>query len=320
MIGVLALLGVAALCLAGGVELWWNATARQRQRVAARHTEARLSPQVPATPTLPPQASGAAAAANASTARAPVQPPRLPRWRARLRRAQLPDNAATMVLIVLPGLLLAALAGLRMHAWTFALLALTLYAIGFGLWVRRRMERLQHKLLKQMPDFLENMVRLAGIGNSLSMAFQSATQQVQPPLRPLLDNALLYTRGGMDLDRALHQASRPYRIPALQTLSVVLGTSLRIGGRSDQILQRMSDFMRDVEQAQEELAATTSETRLSAWVIGLLPPGTALGMALFSPDFFRPMIDQPTGHTLLWLALALEGIGALLLYRLAKSL
>ena len=171
-----------------------------------------------------------------------------------------------------------------------------------------------------LPDFLENMVRLAGIGNSLSMAFQTATQQVAPPLRPLLDNALLYTRGGMDLDRALLQASRPYKLAAMETLAVVLGTSLRIGGRSDQILQRMSDFLRDIEQVQQELAATTSETRLSAWVIGLLPPVTALGMALFSPAFFRPMVELPAGHVLLCVALALEGLGAFLLYRLAKSL
>lgn len=316
---VLALLGVALLCLAGGVELWWNATARQRQRVAARHAEQRLAP--PATPGVPgsivapaPQAQ-ATRAAPASAAVA-----RLPAWRAALRRAQLPDRPATLALIVAPGVLLALACGVRMHSIVFALLGLLLYAIGAAVLLRRRMARQQRQLLRQLPDFLENMVRLAGIGNSLSMAFQTATQQVTPPLRPLLDNALLYTRGGMDLDRALQQAARPYQLAAMETLAVVLGTSLRIGGRSDQILQRMSDFLRDVEQVQQELAATTSETRLSAWVIGLLPPVTALGMALFSPEFFRPMVELPAGHALLWVALALEALGAFLLYRLAKSL
>ncbi len=48
----------------------------------------------------------------------------------------------------------------------------------------------------------------------------------------------------------------------LKVLSVVIGVSVRIGGRSDQILQRMGDFMRDLEQAQQELSATTSETCL----------------------------------------------------------
>lgn len=317
---ILALLGIALLCLAGGVELWWNTTARQRQRVAAQHTEARLAPPPAATGTpggivTPASQAQATRAAPASAAVA-----KLPGWRAALRRAQLPDRPATIIVIATPGVLLALACGMRMHSLVFALLGLVLYAIGAAVLLRRRMERQQRQLLRQLPDFLENMVRLAGIGNSLSMAFQTATQQVPPPLRPLLDNALLYTRGGMDLDRALQQASRPYKLAAMETLAVVLGTSLRIGGRSDQILQRMSDFLRDVEQVQQELAATTSETRLSAWVIGLLPPVTALGMALFSPDFFRPMVELPAGHALLWVALALEGLGAFLLYRLAKSL
>jgi tight adherence protein B len=43
-------------------------------------------------------------------------------------------------------------------------------------------------------------------------------------------------------------------------------------------------------------------------------------MALFSPDFFQPMLQQSLGHKLLFGALLLEALGVLLLYRLAKSL
>lgn len=314
MTAALVLLSVALLCLAGGIELWWNTTARQRQRAAASHVENRLGnvqPQGAAT------APGMAAPPRPG-ALAPQQA--LPAWRALLRRANLRDSISTLVLLAVPGLVLALLTWLRLHSLGFAMLALVLYALVAALWIRRRIERQRKQLLRQLPDFLENMVRLAGVGNSLSMAFQTATAQVVPPLRPLLDNALVYTRGGLDLDRALQQAARPYRLPEIETLAVVLGTSLRIGGRSDQILQRMSDFLRDLEQVQQELTATTSETRMSAWVIGLLPPICALLMALFSPAFFQPMLEQSFGHKLLLGALGLEVLGAFLLYRMAKSL
>jgi tight adherence protein B len=256
---------------------------------------------------------------------APPAPPRestpkLAGWRMLLRRADLRESPLMLALLIVPGLALTVFAGLRLHAVSFALLAAVLYALGSYVWLRRRIERKRLKLLRQLPDFLENMVRLAGIGNSLAMAFQTSTQQVAAPLRPLLDHALGFTRNGMDLDRALQLAARPYGLKEIETLAVVLGTSLRIGGRSDQILQRMSDFLRDLEQVQQELGATTSETRMSAWVIGLLPPISALGMALFSPDFFQPMLQQPAGRHLLLAALVLEGLGAFLLYRLAKSL
>ncbi|MNN22611.1 hypothetical protein D3C81_1359750 [compost metagenome] len=71
---------------------------------------------------------------------------------------------------------------------------------------------------------------------------------------------------------------------------------------------------------QRELQATTSETRMSAWVLGLLPVVAAMMMALLSPDFFQPMFHDPLGKKVLLMAVAMEAIGAFLLYRLAKSL
>ena len=139
-------------------------------------------------------------------------------------------------------------------------------------------------------------------------------------LRELLDTTLRNARGGMDLDRALAQAAAPWRVEALDVLSVVLGVCVRIGGRSDQVLQRLSDFMRDLDQAQQELKATTSETRMSAWVLALLPPISALMMALASPGFFEPMLREPQGHKILLAALGLELVGGFLLHRLAKSI
>jgi len=127
-------------------------------------------------------------------------------------------------------------------------------------------------------------------------------------------------RAGLDLDRALQLASRPYRLEELELLHVVLGTGMRMGGRADQILQRMSDFMRDLSHARHELNAITSETRMSAWVLGLLPLAVAAFMTLLSPAFFMPMFIQPLGHKILFMAAGLEAIGAFLLYRLAKSL
>ena len=78
--------------------------------------------------------------------------------------------------------------------------------------------------------------------------------------------------------------------------------------------------MRDLEHAQQELRAITSETRMSAWVLGLLPVVTATFMTLTNPAFFNPMFHQPLGHTILLIALTLELVGSFLLYRLAKSL
>ncbi|SEL69047.1 tight adherence protein B [Pseudoxanthomonas sp. GM95] len=315
---VLLLLSLVALLLAAGVELWFGVAARQRQRLAAQVAEQRMAASRTSAPGARSEAAAAALSPSAGTAVASTGIGA--RWLALLRRANLSATHRTTAVIFGAGLLLMLGSWVRLGSVWFGLLTLAVYAAAIALWLHRRVERQLQQLVRQLPDFLDNMVRVASIGNSLTMAFQSATAQASAPLRPVLDAAMSYSRGGMDLDRALSLAAKPYRLQALDTLAVVLGTSIRIGGRTDQILQRMSDFLRDIEQVQLELRATTSETRMSAWVLGLLPVACALFMALVDPKFFAPMFQQPLGHKLMLGAVLLEAIGAFTLYRLAKSL
>lgn|GEM_PF-106885 len=320
---VLMLLSMATLLAAAALMLWTTAQRRMRTLASLDHAEQRLQRQhAGARVAAGGTATPAASVVPVEPTLAPASPParrELP-WNAALVRAGLPPGWRAPLLALVPGLAVAGLAWLRLSSgWAFPI-TLLLYALVAGLLLQRRIGGLQRKVIRQLPDFLDNLVRLTGLGNSLQMAFQTAAQQTVAPLRDVLDTTARNARSGMDLDRALSQAAAPWRIEALEVLSVVMGVCVRVGGRSDQVLQRLSDFMRDLDQAQQELKATTSETRMSAWVLGLLPPISALLMALGSPDFFDPMLRDPQGHKVLLAALGLELVGGFLLYRLAKSI
>lgn len=312
---LLGVLSVISVLLALAAWLWGTASSREQRQASLQHAEQQLARGA----NIAPSAAAAGSAANdpprpSSGGRRPLP------WDGLLQSAGLQPGWKLPLILLVPGLLLSVIAVLRLGtAWMFPL-TLLLYLLGCWLWVVRRITRLRAQLLHQLPDFLDNLVRLTALGNSLQAAFQVASMQTSAPLRGLLDTTVRYARSGMDLDRALALAAQPYRMDVLKVLSVVIGVSVRIGGRSDQILQRMGDFMRDLEQAQQELAATTSETRMSAWVLGLLPPASAVLMAIASPDFFQPVLHEPLGHKVLLIALGLELVGAFLLYRLAKSL
>ncbi|WP_295516841.1 type II secretion system F family protein [uncultured Stenotrophomonas sp.] len=308
-IGALLLLSIVAVLLAAAVWLWGAAHGREQRQASLQHAEQQLG-----------RSGNAPAAASDPSRGAPAAAKRSLPWDAFLQRAGLSPGWKLPLLLIVPGIALSAVAVLRLGTlWMFPL-TLGLYLLACVLWIVRRTTRLRARLLHQLPDFLDNLVRLTALGNSLQMAFQTASVQTTAPLRDMLDTTVRYARSGMDLDRALAMAAQPYQMDVLKVLAVVIGVSVRIGGRSDQILQRMGDFMRDLEQAQQELAATTSETRMSAWVLGLLPPISAVLMAISSPDFFQPVLHDPLGHKVLLIALGLELVGGFLLYRLARSL
>ena len=308
MIQALALAALALLLLAGAIELWWGSALRLQHRKSLENIEQRLVTQ------------------RAGDQRGPATSPPLPRPAflhrvdGVLMRAALPTRVSVYFALAVPCVLLALLAWWRIgSAWGMPLM-LGLYAAAVWLWLRRRIEAQQQKLLAQLPDFLDGMIRMTSVGNSLPMAFQSTSKSVAIPLRGVLDRTLSSMHAGADLDQALAMASRPYALEELSLLHAVFGIGMRVGGRADHILQRMSDFMRDHAHARSELKAITSETRMSAWVLALLPVAVSTFMTLFDPGFFKPMFTEPLGHKFLLIALGLELTGGLLLYRLAKSL
>ncbi|MCY1562657.1 hypothetical protein D9M68_1000910 [compost metagenome] len=76
--------------------------------------------------------------------------------------------------------------------------------------------------------------------------------------------------------------------------------------------------MRDREQAEHELVAMSSETRLSAWILGLLPVCVAAFMIMNNPSYFLGMWNDGTGRMLVLMGVGLQASGGLLLYRLAR--
>lgn len=212
---------------------------------------------------------------------------------------------------------LAALAGL-FGGWIAGLSALTLLALlaVFAIWLR--LQKFRRKLVSQLPGYIDAMVRLITIGNSTQAAFQLAIATTEAPLRGHLERAASLVRAGMELDRALHQTANNVRIDEMYLLASILGLGVRYGGRADLLLERVGNFMRDRELAEHELVAMSSETRLSAWILGLLPLGVGGFLIMTNPGYFIGMWNDGTGRMLIFSSAGLQLIGAALLYRLAK--
>ena len=176
-------------------------------------------------------------------------------------------------------------------AWAFlgalsGFVTLLLLTVGayFLLWLRA--DKRQRRMISQLPAFLDNMVRLITIGNSMASAFQTAAASADAPLREVVETAAALSRSAKELDEALAHVSRQYGLKELYMVAAVVSIALRFGGRSDQVLERMAAFMRDVSQARSELSASSAEIRLSAWILALLPLGIAGFIIVANNDLF----------------------------------
>ena len=175
------------------------------------------------------------------------------------------------------------------------------------------------RIVRQIPAFLDNLIRQVTVGTSLGSAFQQIAPTVPAPLGELLTRAARQNRAGVELDVAVKQVARIYDVDSLYMIGAVLGVANQYGGRSDQVLERIAAFLRDIEQARDELIALSAETRLSAWVLGVLPLAVTCFIITFNNKFFVAMWQDPIGAKMLLGAAGLQIFGSFLLYRLAKS-
>ncbi|CAJ50139.1 type II secretion system F family protein [Bordetella avium] len=195
---------------------------------------------------------------------------------------------------------------------------LLLFVLGlFRIW-RQAGERRQ-RMIKQLPDFIDGVVRLITIGNSVNAAFQGAMTSIDDPLLEVLQRAEALMRSGKDLDSALLKVSRQYGLQELYLVSSVISLALRFGGRSDLVLERMAAFMRDLELAREELIALSAEVRMSVWILSLLPIGLGLFIIVFNNDLFMGMWRDPLGFKMLIGGAMLQVVGTYLLFRMARG-
>jgi tight adherence protein B len=322
---LLIVTGIALLMAAVGLLLWQWARSRQSRQAVERHLAQRIQAEAKAPLPIPLREALPSDLTSALTSDPwletgtglPPEPQKsrfetlLPSWLHGVIQTR------TAVLAVGAIAVLSLLAGVFL-GWIAAggVLLVLVLASCFALWLR--VQKFRRQLISQLPAYVDSMVRLITIGNSTQAAFQLAIANCQAPLRGYLERAASLVRAGVDLDRALHQTAVSVRIEEMFLLASILGLGVRYGGRADLLLERVAHFMRDREQAEHELIALSSETRLSAWILGLLPVGVGTFIILSSPAYFLGMWNDGMGRMLIFSALGLQLLGAVLLYRLAR--
>ena len=224
-------------------------------------------------------------------------------------------RALTMLTIAIftLSLVMAQRGGALIGAMTLAFLLLL---STFGIWLR--MARRRAKMLAQLPGFLDNLVRLLSIGNSLHAAFQFASNNVPQPLGGALQHVSASLNVSPDLGQAMEQLERTWGLPEFGLLAAVFRMTTRYGGRADLVLERVCAYIRDRQSAERELHALSAEVRLSAWILALLPVVVGAMIMVLNQGYFLRMWNDAMGQKMILIAAGLQVFGSFFLYRLAR--
>ena len=198
--------------------------------------------------------------------------------------------------------------------WTATLLAA---GLPFAFVMARRRNRL-FKLVQQLPDTLDLIGRALRAGHALPSALQMAGQEMVDPIAREFRITHDEINFGVSIQQAL--ANLGARVPVTDVGYFVVAVLVQreAGGNLSEILDNLSKLIRDRLKFYGKVRVLSTEGRMSAWVLCLLPFALAGLLEFVNHDFISILWTDPIGIGLTYKVLGMMAIGALWSYRLVQ--
>lgn len=182
-----------------------------------------------------------------------------------------------------------------------------------------RLQRKNSFIISQLPIFIDYILRSLSAGHSLERAIILACEDTPRPLKDMLDYVVRAHELGADITESFNETARLHNQKELNLFAFAMHISNSYGSNPEEMLEHVISMIRDQELARKELAAMTGETRLSAWVLGVLPLALVTYLLMLNPGYINILLDTESGRSMLTLALGLQLVGGLLLWRMMRS-
>jgi tight adherence protein B len=169
----------------------------------------------------------------------------------------------------------------------------------------------------QLPEALHVIASAISAGASLNQALHHAARETVPPLQKELRRVVEDVEVGKTLEEAL--ADLKERVP-LSDFDMIIASLLiqqRSGGNLAELLVETASILKEAEELRQELSVLTSQARLSAQLVGLLPVGLFVFMYVANPSYLQPLVTEPLGQVMLGVAFVLEVLGFWVVTRIA---
>ncbi len=221
--------------------------------------------------------------------------------------------AAVGVFFALMGvaaMLLGLFAALAMAAASLAVGSMALSILA----ARRRAE-----LGGLLPSFFDRVRQLLIIGNSLPTAFMRSVQGAPPRLRHYFGPAVRRMGNGASFSESIAQCADDIDLYEMRLFAAAVATNMRFGGSLTHSLGNLVAYLRKRASIERELRASTTQIRVSAWVLALLPVMVA-GLIVFqNQDYAHWFIANPTGKRLLVYCVVSQFAGMLLMRLIVRT-
>src|SRR5438132_1471721 len=143
-----------------------------------------------------------------------------------------------------------------------------------------------------------------------------AAASSQPPVWTECERVATEITLGTSVEDALSALLLRISSPDLEFIVTAILLHIRVGGNLAEVLDNISDTLRDRLQTKRDMSVLTAQSRASAGIITGLPILLALGLYVFVPGYSAPMTSTWVGYAMLGFAGFMVLMGNLIIQRM----
>jgi len=178
--------------------------------------------------------------------------------------------------------------------------------------------RRQNKFNEQLTGMLQLLSNSLKTGYPIDRALETVANKSQRPISTEFDRVTTEITLGTTVEDALSALLLRINSPDLEFIVTAILLHTRVGGNLAEVLDNISDTLRDRLQTKRDMSVLTAQSRASATIITGLPILLAFGLYLFVPGYFAPMTSTLLGYILLAVAGGFVLIGNLIIQRMTS--
>jgi tight adherence protein B len=222
-------------------------------------------------------------------------------------------------------IILFTLIGTFLLIWILSvILGSTLLAIAIGFllpfavraYIRRKVDRKRKAFAEQLPDNLQVLASALRAGHSFIGALSVVVEDAPDPSRTEFRRVVADEQLGVPLEDALHVVVERMESRELEQVALVAAVQRQSGGNTAEVLDRVTDTIRERFELRRTVQTLTAQGRLSRWIVSFLPLFLLLVFTLINPKYMHVLYTSTGGRVSLGVAAVMVVAGSLVIKKI----
>ena len=184
--------------------------------------------------------------------------------------------------------------------------------------IYKKLARKRRQFAEQLPDNLQVLASALRAGHSFVGALSVVVDDAAEPSRSEFRRIVGDEQLGVPLEEAIRAVVRRMDNEDFEQVALVAELQRRTGGSMAEVLDRVTETIRERFELRRMVLTLTAQGRMSRWIVSLLPVALLVVISTLNPVYTKPLFTTTNGQIALGFAAALIVSGSLVIKRIVN--